>query len=289
MKTLILGANGMLGSMTERVLSKKMEMTVLSTSSHGNGASFSFNVLTDSIDDLVSEVKPDYIVNAIGVIKPRIDEKDTHSVFEAVSINSAFPHLLNKVAEKYNAFVIQIATDCVYSGKEGNYNENSLHDPLDVYGKSKSLGEVNSENFLNIRASIIGPEVGRSQSLLEWFKGQDESLRLKGFSNHMWNGVTTLQFAKVCASLISEEAKIYGIFHFVPANMISKYDLLQSLNREYCGGTRDIESVIVNPAVDRTLSTIFHETNKTLWSLAGYQNIPTVGEMVKELAQFSSE
>jgi dTDP-4-dehydrorhamnose reductase len=289
MKTLILGANGMLGSMTERVLSKKMEMTVLSTSSNGNGASFSFNVLTDSIDDLVSEVKPDYIVNAIGVIKPRIDEKDTHSVFEAVSINSAFPHLLNKVAEKYNAFVIQIATDCVYSGKEGNYNENSLHDPLDVYGKSKSLGEVNSENFLNIRASIIGPEVGRSQSLLEWFKGQDESLRLKGFSNHMWNGVTTLQFAKVCASLISEEAKIYGIFHFVPANMISKYDLLQSLNREYCGGTRDIESVIVNPAVDRTLSTIFHETNKTLWSLAGYQNIPTVGEMVKELAQFSSE
>ena len=279
----------MLGSMTERVLSKKMEMTVLSTSSNGNGASFSFNVLTDSIDDLVSEVKPDYIVNAIGVIKPRIDEKDTHSVFEAVSINSAFPHLLNKVAEKYNAFVIQIATDCVYSGKEGNYNENSLHDPLDVYGKSKSLGEVNSENFLNIRASIIGPEVGRSQSLLEWFKGQDESLRLKGFSNHMWNGVTTLQFAKVCASLISEEAKIYGIFHFVPANMISKYDLLQSLNREYCGGTRDIESVIVNPAVDRTLSTIFHETNKTLWSLAGYQNIPTVGEMVKELAQFSSE
>ena len=289
MKTLILGANGMLGSMTEKVLSKKMEMTVLSTSSNGNGASFSFNVLTDSIDDLVSEVKPDYIVNAIGVIKPRIDEKDTHSVFEAVSINSAFPHLLNKVAEKYNAFVIQIATDCVYSGKEGNYNENSLHDPLDVYGKSKSLGEVNSENFLNIRASIIGPEVGRSQSLLEWFKGQDESLRLKGFSNHMWNGVTTLQFAKVCASLISEEAKIYGIFHFVPANMISKYDLLQSLNREYCGGTRDIESVIVNPAVDRTLSTIFHETNKTLWSLAGYQNIPTVGEMVKELAQFSSE
>ena len=289
MKTLILGANGMLGSMTERVLSKKMEMTVLSTSSHGNGASFSFNVLTDSIDDLVSEVKPDYIVNAIGVIKPRIDEKDTHSVFEAVSINSAFPHLLNKVAEKYNAFVIQIATDCVYSGKEGNYNENSLHDPLDVYGKSKSLGEVNSENFLNIRASIIGPEVGRSQSLLEWFKGQDESLRLKGFSNHMWNGVTTLQFAKVCASLISEEAKIYGTFHFVPANMISKYDLLQSLNKEYSGGTRDIESVIVNPAVDRTLSTIFHETNKTLWSLAGYQNIPTVGEMVKELAQFSSE
>ena len=289
MKTLILGANGMLGSMTERVLSKKMEMTVLSTSSNGNGASFSFNVLTDSIDDLVSEVKPDYIVNAIGVIKPRIDEKDTHSVFEAVSINSAFPHLLNKVAEKYNAFVIQIATDCVYSGKEGNYNENSLHDPLDVYGKSKSLGEVNSENFLNIRASIIGPEVGRSQSLLEWFKGQDESLRLKGFSNHMWNGVTTLQFAKVCASLISEEAKIYGIFHFVPANMISKYDLLQSLNKEYSGGTRDIESVIVNPAVDRTLSTIFHETNKTLWSLAGYQNIPTVGEMVKELAQFSSE
>ena len=289
MKTLILGANGMLGSMTERVLSKKMEMTVLSTSSNGNGASFSFNVLTDSIDDLVSEVKPDYIVNAIGVIKPRIDEKDTHSVFEAVSINSAFPHLLNKVAEKYNAFVIQIATDCVYSGKEGNYNENSLHDPLDVYGKSKSLGEVKSKNFLNIRASIIGPEVGRSQSLLEWFKGQDESLRLKGFSNHMWNGVTTLQFAKVCASLISEEAKIYGTFHFVPANIISKYDLLQSLNKEYCGGTRDVESVIVNPAVDRTLSTIFHETNKTLWSLAGYQNIPTVGEMVKELAQFSSE
>jgi len=289
MKTLLLGANGMLGSMTKKVLAKQNRMAIVSTSTDGKDGNLLFNVLTDSIHDLLEEIKPDFVVNAIGVIKPRIHEKSSKSVSEAISVNSLFPHLLNQAAKVHDIFTIQIATDCVYSGTDGNYTESSSHDALDVYGKSKSLGEVHSENFLNIRSSIIGPEVGRSQSLLEWFKSQDGSKRLQGFSNHMWNGVTTLQFAKVCSSIILQGAKMSGTFHFVPANIVSKYDLLQTLNKEYCGGQRNIDSITISPAVDRTLSTNFHDTNEMLWSLAGYERVPTVEEMVEELAHFSAE
>ena len=138
MKTLLLGANGMLGSMTKNVLAKQNRMAVVSTSTDGKDGNLSFNVLTDSIHDLLEEIKPDFVVNAIGVIKPRIHEKSSKSVSEAISINSLFPHLLNQAAKVHDIYTIQIATDCVYSGKDGNYSESSLHDPLDVYGKSKS-------------------------------------------------------------------------------------------------------------------------------------------------------
>ena len=277
----------MLGSMVQKVLSKQSGITLISTSSGKDSSNYTFNVLKDSTGDLIQEIKPNYIINAIGIIKPRINEKNNQSVLESISINSVFPHMLNRAASENNASIIQIATDCVYSGKDGAYNEKSQHDPLDVYGKSKSLGEVESENFLNIRASIIGPEIGRSQSLLEWFKCQDESTKLKGFSNHLWNGVTTLQFARICGSLILEESKLHGTFHLIPANIISKYELLQVLNKAYFHGSRYIESVKNSLSVDRTLSTVYEDTNKMLWSLSGYQNIPSIEDMVNELAQFS--
>ena len=100
--------------------------------------------------------------------------------------------------------MIQIATDCVYSGKTGGYNEDSLHDALDAYGKTKSLGEVRSSTFLNIRSSIIGPEINHKVLLLEWFLKQPKGAVLNGFSNHLWNGVTTLQFAELCLTIIKK-------------------------------------------------------------------------------------
>src|SRR5207244_6584362 len=110
-------------------------------------------------------------------------------VRRAVAVNSLFPYALSDVAEAAGARVLQIATDCVFSGREGSYREDSPHDPLDVYGKTKSLGEVQAPHFLNLRCSIVGPEIRGFRSLLCWFLAQPRNARLRGFVNHWWNGV----------------------------------------------------------------------------------------------------
>jgi len=116
----------------------------------------------------------------------------------------ALPHALAQATAKVlpMAKVLQIATDCVYSGKTGNYDEAAKHDALDVYGKTKSLGEVNARHVLNIRCSIIGPELKGRLSLLEWFLSQPTGARVNGYAHHQWNGITTLQFAELCVMLM---------------------------------------------------------------------------------------
>ena len=104
-------------------------------------------------------------------------------------------NLNNKFKVKKNK-IYQIATDCVYDGSNKLYSENSLHNPLDVYGKSKSLGEVDNKNFFNIRASIIGKEIKNHKSLYDWFRNQNKNSKVNGFTNHLWNGITTKSFRK---------------------------------------------------------------------------------------------
>ena len=168
---------------------------------------------------------PDYVINCIGVIKPFIEKDRTHSVL----LNSLLPHQLADACQALKIKIIHITTDCVFSGAKGSYNESSLHDCLDMYGKSKSLGEPT--NCMVVRTSIIGPEIHKNASLIAWAQSQ-KGKEVKGFTNHLWNGMTTKQYAKVCHSIMEQNLFEHGTFH-VFSNTVNKCELLHLINNRY--------------------------------------------------------
>lgn len=245
----------MLGSMVYKYLAQSSKHTVVSTVRE----QFDVEKFLKKKGDFSYLLDFDYIVNCIGVIKPYCKDTDPTGIRNAILVNAFFPHILSGYCKNSSVKIIQIATDCVFSGKEGNYTEKSPHGALDAYGKTKSLGEVFSENMLNIRCSIIGPELKNKLGLLEWFLNQEDNTKVQGFTNHKWNGITTLQFAKLCLKIIesnkfSEFTRNSSCYHFIPNNIVSKYELLKLFQKIF---ERDIK---VTPAkneakIDRTLTT----------------------------------
>jgi len=286
-RVLILGNNGMLGHACEFVLSSDTSLKILTSSRSGIASDYRFDALSDNIEELISVAKPDYIVNCIGVIKPRINEGSMKSVQDSLTINALFPHLLYEATKNSPTKVIQIATDCVFSGSVGSYDEDSEQDPKDVYGKTKSLGEIWGENFLNLRVSIIGPEKNRSTSLLEWFLGQPAGAVLRGYSNHFWNGVSTFHFAKVVLGIIQLESFVSGKRHLVPSDKVSKFELLELFRDYYKRQDLIVERDYPTVVIDRTLSTIHSEQNRLMWRNAGYEQVPRIQDIVREMKDFT--
>lgn len=173
----------------------------------------------DAVTSLVRETRPDLIINCIGVlIKGSKDHPDN-----AVFINAYFPHLLKKLADEVGAKLIHISTDCVFSGKKGNYNESDFRDADDIYGRSKALGEIINDKDLTIRTSIIGPELKTNgEGLFHWFMHQTG--KVNGFKSAIWGGVTTLELAKAIDAAIVQQKN--GLIQLSNGKGITKYDLL---------------------------------------------------------------
>lgn len=268
MRVVILGHTGMLGSMVFKVLSKDKDLEVCPIGRRELNARF--------VDDwgLRRIVQgADWVINCIGLIPQK-----PHSIKDTIEINAMFPHKLAEIPVK----IIQIATDCTYSGKDGGYIETDKHDALDVYGKTKSLGEVHKSNFFNIRCSIIG--LNEIKSLQGWFLSQPEGATVNGYLNHFWNGVTTLHFAKMCLGVIKSNIELPNVQHFVPKDTVSKEKLLKYIAEAF--DRKDINiNKFLTPTIDRTLSTINAKINKELWGLAGYNKLPTIEKMVGELSK----
>ncbi len=265
-RVLVLGATGMLGSMVYRYFSTQTAHTVYATSrtKDPHTGHLAFDAEPDdenALAALLERARPDFIINGIGIIKPYCKDDDPPGIARAVRVNALFPYRLAAAARRARARVIQIATDCVFNGKEGQYIESDPHDPPDVYGKTKSLGEVKAEHVLNIRCSVIGPEPFHKISLMEWFLGQEDNATVQGFAHHLWNGVTTLQFAQCCADIVSagehffnELARVSSVHHFIPNATVTKYDLLCTL-ADVFGKRVHIEKASASgPPVNRTLA-----------------------------------
>ena len=265
MNILVMGATGMLGSMVYEYLKGDSELAVFGTSRKKMREFFCFDVHDDIHSLEWDKIDVDYVINCIGITKPYCNDENMSEVNNAIVVNSLFPRKLNDLAAAKDIRVIQIATDCVYSGNKGNYQEDDPHDSLDVYGKTKSLGEVKSELFLNIRCSIIGPEKFNKTFLLEWFLKQQSNTAINGFTHHLWNGVTTVQFAQLCQKIIKNNqfdslVRESNIHHFTPNNTVSKYELMQLFEEVYNRG------VVINKyegdvVLDRTLKSKFNSIN----------------------------
>jgi dTDP-4-dehydrorhamnose reductase len=294
-RVLVLGGSGMLGSLVADVFGRERDLRVT--------ASVRSAELVEACAAAVPEVawcrfEPidvesfrfadfDWVVNAIGITKPLIRDDDAGERERALIVNALLPHRLAARARASGARLLQIATDCVFSGARGAYVESDPHDALDVYGKSKSLGEVPGEGAFHLRCSIIGPEPKEHKFLLDWLRGQPRGASLRGFANHAWNGITTLHFAKLCLAIVRGEVAPRPLQHVVPSGSISKYELLECLAARF--GRRDlvIERVEVPVPLDRTLASRDERANGALWQAAGYAAPPSVPAMIEELAAFS--
>ena len=238
------------------------------------------------IPDPLHDLGPgDYVINCIGVINKSIVEESAASRQSALLINSLFPYKLDDLASKLGFKIIQIATDCVFSGKKGGYLESDLHDTIDTYGKTKSLGEVPSENMMNLRVSIIGREVSSKVSLFEWVRNQPANAQIHGYSDHFWNGVTTQAFSRICRGIIENSGFVAGTHHLIPADTMSKFELVTSIANKTGRSDVDILERPSGKRVDRTLATINASLNEQMWVNVGYSLIPNIASLVSDMDQ----
>jgi dTDP-4-dehydrorhamnose reductase len=225
-KVLIIGSKGMAGHLIKYYLHDKPNI-ILGEIARGNVGNLEKGIYNVDVTNLkevehsIYNFNPDYIVNCIGILNEYAETSPDKAVF----LNSFFPHYLAKLATSNNSKLFHISTDCVFSGKSGNYETTSLKDGNGFYAQSKSLGEVYYDNHLTIRTSIIGPEIKTNGiGLLDWFL-RNKSVSIKGYKNALWTGVTTLQLAKSLYSLMFE-TNLSGIIHLTNNQKISKYELL---------------------------------------------------------------
>lgn len=268
MKILILGATGMLGRYVSTHLRSKY-LNVYAT----NRSDFEIdeNVNSQRVCELMKKfdiAKDDVVINCIGLIKPQVDK---YGPTLSIIVNSLFPNLLADQCSKIGARAIHITTDCVFSGKRGKYVETDVHDVFDTYGRTKSLGEPN--NCTVIRTSIIGEEVGQKRSLVEWVKS-NLNKEINGFDNHLWNGLTCLQVAKVLDQMIREDKFWIGVRHIF-SNIVDKYELLNMINDSYSLNIK-VNKKSADSFCDRSLSSIYENMFE----------IPDLEDQVAEMQRF---
>ena len=281
MRILILGGDGMLGHQLFKHLSKEHEVKV--TLRQNLSAYEKFNLffpentfagidvrLTDQLLEVFGEFQPQAIVNAVGIIKQRLTSRES---IPSLEINSLFPHRLAILCKAIGARMIHLSTDCVFSGKRGNYREEDPSDAVDLYGKSKYLGELNEQYCITLRTSMIGRELYRKKSLLEWFLAQKGSI--KGFKKAIFSGFTTQELSRIIEMILKQNPTASGIYH-VSSDPISKCDLLFLINKRLKLPIKIIpdESFVCDRSLDS--SKFRQEFN---------YNPPTWEEMVSELCE----
>jgi dTDP-4-dehydrorhamnose reductase len=237
-RLLILGGDGMLGHQLLKTLSMRHDARVslrqpLSRyASYGlftEANSFPEVVATDRdrLTDILGQFRPHVVINAVGIVKQRAAAKDA---VPSLEVNSLLPHRLVSLASLVGARVIHFSTDCVFSGLKGDYSEADAADAADLYGRTKLLGEISYANALTLRTSIIGRELGRNASLVEWFLGERGTVR--GFRRAIYTGFTTLEMSRIVEMLITQHPQAHGLWH-VSSDKISKYALLLLLRKHY--------------------------------------------------------
>ena len=233
MKVLIFGAGGMLGHKLYQVLSETFDVTATARGAFAQLAPHGFfspdriieNVDASSRADAeraIKQVRPEVIVNAVGVIKQKPSAKDVETT---LTINSIFPQRLSELSAAYGSRLICVSTDCVFRGDRGGYTEADAPDALDLYGQSKHWGEVTEGNCLTLRTSIIGHELGSSHSLIDWFFS-NRGGKVKGFRKAIYSGFPTITFARLVREVIEKHPELSGLYH-VSSEPVDKLSLLE--------------------------------------------------------------
>ena len=224
----------------------------------------------DSLQRAITAARPDVVVNAVGIVKQLALAKDPIS---SIEINSLLPHVLARLGGEQGFRVVHVSTDCVFSGQKGDYVEADIPDPVDLYGRSKLLGELDDPGALTLRTSIIGRELQTKNGLVEWFLSQRGGT-VSGFARAMYTGLTTEALARVVVDVLRSDRSFHGLWH-VSSAVINKYELLQKLNVAFATGTEILrdESFIC----DRSLE------SARFWAATGFPR-PAWDDMIASMA-----
>lgn len=258
-RLLVLGASGMLGNAVLRVFAADPAFEVFG-SVRGAGviptlqakapaAQFVAGVDVESLDSLTrlfAQVRPALVVNCIGVVKQLAEADDP---LTAIPINALLPHRLARLAQVAGARLIHVSTDCVFSGAKGGYVETDPSDAQDLYGRSKLMGEVDYDNAVTLRTSIIGHELNTGHGLIDWFLGQRDPVR--GFARAIVSALPTVELARVIEKYVIPHPELRGTYH-VAGPAISKYELLGLVGEIY--GRDGPAQADDEPVIDRSLS-----------------------------------
>lgn len=174
-----------------------------------------------AVTNAVARVQPHVVVNCIGVVKQDAAASDP---LISIATNALFPHLLAGICSTTKARLIHIGTDCVFSGRQGNYSEESVSDAEDLYGRTKYLGELSGQGCLTLRTSMIGRELKGTHGLVEWFLSQQGNVT-RGFRRAIFSGFTTSALGNIIGDIIETHPNLEGIYNLA-ANPINKFDLL---------------------------------------------------------------
>ena len=257
-KVLLLGASGMLGNAMLRLFANSDGFDAV-------GSARSAAVLrllpqelrervvcgvdvenVDSLARLFAQVRPEVVVNCIGLVKQLAEADDP---LQAIPINALLPHRLARLCQVAGARFVHISTDCVFSGTKGMYREDDPADAQDLYGRSKHLGEVDYPNAVTLRTSIIGHELASAHGLVGWFLAQSGPVR--GFTRAVFSGLPTVELARVIRDHVLPRPQMHGLYH-VSAEPIAKYELLRLVAQAY-GRTNEItpdDKLVINRSLD---------------------------------------
>ena len=258
MNVLIIGASGMLGNAMFRTFAADARFSVTGTvrnisSRRWFEESLQERILpgveveqADSLAAAFRAVKPALVINCVGVVKQLAAADDP---LITLPINALLPHRLAALCDIAGARLVQISTDCVFSGAKGGYVESDFPDADDLYGRSKLLGEVDYPHAITLRTSIIGHELGGARSLVNWFLAQQGPV--KGFTKAIFSGLPTVVLAELVRDVLVARPELHGLYH-VAAAPIAKYDLLQLVAEVY-GKQIDIvpsDALVIDRSLD---------------------------------------
>lgn len=238
-RILVLGSAGMLGNAMLRVFADDPAHEVFGTARSGSALRyFSASLASrlrigidvenaDALAVVMAELRPDVVINCVGVIKQLENANDPLAV---LPINALLPHRLARLCALGGSRLVHISTDCVFNGSRGGYLESDVSDAEDLYGRSKLLGEVTYAHTITLRTSIIGHELASAHGLIGWFLSQEGPVR--GFTKAIFSGLPTVELASLIKDCVLPDSDLAGLYH-VAARPISKYDLLNLVAEVY--------------------------------------------------------
>ena len=279
-RVLLFGSSGMLGTQILSQLRLEKQIDVIPIA---RNESTPWNAETDSLKDIfrsLNTTSRDFIINASGWIPQRSAGHEATDHRNAWLMNVVVPKQLDSLAAQFEIPMLQIGTDCVFSGSNAPYFESSKHDAKDLYGASKLEGEKNLSAATIVRTSIIGGD-GKS-GLFNWFQNLPLGARIVGYTNQVWNGVSTLAFARLSRAWLTNYGAFPRVQHWLPSNRLSKFDLLKTFAKELGRSDLEIERGYLAARRDLTLATRDEDKNSEFWHMAGYEGIPSIEELCVE-------
>lgn len=282
-RVLVFGSSGMLGGQLVRTLGDKLKCPIVQIS---RSSTPRWDATEKPVSVILGELELgpcDYVINASGWIPQKASGETSRDTESARLLNDIVPGDLDLVCREAKAPLLQIGTDCVFSGRSGPYYEDSTKDASDLYGSSKVSGEAKMKWATIVRTSIIG--TGGYGSIFSWFSSLPKNQQIDGYVNHLWNGVSTLAFSKLAMAWIESHESFSRLHHWIPKDHVSKFELL-NLFAEFSGRTDvQIRKGSSEHLIDRRLGTLNHERNRLYWELAGYTEVPSVRDLCQEFIE----